>query len=104
MWEITHTLRFCDAEGRYEVDIRHESHLTDYNRKIYQVLSPKLTVGFSQSSYILITYRVVAVVPVVTPPNGVGGDRTAKLAVTTTTVRHSDGTTTVVTSAGGAKL
>ena len=36
MWEITHTLRFCDAEGRYEVDIRHESHLTDYNRKIYQ--------------------------------------------------------------------
>ena len=60
MWEITHTLRFCDAEGRYEVDIRHESHLTDYNRKIYQVLSPKLTVGFSQSSYILITYRVVA--------------------------------------------
>ena len=69
-----------------------------------QVCSPKLTVGFSQSSYILITYRVVAVVPVVTPPNGVGGDRTAKLAVTTTTVRHSDGTTTVVTSAGGAKL
>ena len=47
------------AAGRFDLARTLESLLTRNTQQLRQVHSPKLTVAFSQSSYILMTYRVV---------------------------------------------